>query len=213
MPKKDDEVLVDIGEKVTEAQNFYQKNQNGILLGLGALIVLIGGLVFWKYNKEQKSAEAAIEIYESETAFAQDSFAQAIVGFEEVASSYGGTPSGNIANYYAGVASLQSGKFQEAIDFLEEYKPSNDVMKALKAGVLGDAYAEAGDLDQALSSYTTSANASNNSAVAPHFINKAALLSDKLGDKEASKGFFEMLKKDFPNSQEGKEALQYLARF
>jgi len=212
MPKNDD-VLIDLGEKVSNAQDFYSKNQNVIYIGLAAFVLLVGGLVFWKYNKTQKTAEAAVEIFESENAFAQDSFAKALLGFDEIASEYGGTPSGNLANYYAGVSSLQSGKYEDAISYLEEYDASGDIMKAMKNGVLGDAYAESGDLETALEKYTMSSNATSNTSIAPYFMNKAALLADKLGNKESSKSLFEKLKSSFPNSQEAKEASQYLARY
>jgi hypothetical protein len=48
-------------------------------------------------------------------------------GFIKIADEYG-TDAGNLANYYAGMAYLNTGKYNEAIDYLNKFK-SDDIFK------------------------------------------------------------------------------------
>jgi hypothetical protein len=45
---------------------------------------------------------------------------------------YSGTDAGNLANYYAGIAYLNTGKYTEAIDYLSKFKSDDIVLSALQ---------------------------------------------------------------------------------
>jgi hypothetical protein len=63
-------------------------------------------------------------------------------GFIKIADEYSGTDAGNLANYYAGMAYLNTGKYNEAIDYLNKFKSDDIVLSGLATGAIGDAYAE-----------------------------------------------------------------------
>src|SRR3954462_1937949 len=98
---------------VDRARDFWTRNGRKILIACGTIIVLGAAYLGYKYlikaPKEQKAAEA---MWKAQDYFAQDSLNKALSGdgqypgFEKVISQYGGTASGELANYYAGVAAL-----------------------------------------------------------------------------------------------------------
>jgi hypothetical protein len=58
-------------------------------------------------------------------------------GFIKIADEYSGTDAGNLANYYAGMAYLNTGKYTEAIDYLSEFKSEDIVLSGLAKGNWG----------------------------------------------------------------------------
>lgn len=49
---------------------------------------------------------------------------------------------GNLANYYAGIAYLNTGKYDEAIASLGKFSSKDIMLSALAKGAIGDAYSE-----------------------------------------------------------------------
>jgi TolA-binding protein len=62
-------------------------------------------------------------------------------GFIKIADEYSGTDAGNLANYYAGMAYLNTGKYNEAIDYLNK-QIRRYSFKWFGNWCNGDAYAE-----------------------------------------------------------------------
>ncbi len=56
----------------------------------------------------------------------------------DIADKYSGTDSGNLANYYAGIAYLNTGKYTEAIEYLGKFKSDDVILSALAKGAIGD---------------------------------------------------------------------------
>jgi tetratricopeptide (TPR) repeat protein len=67
-----------------------------------------------------------------------------------------GTDAGNL-NYYAGMAYLNTGKYNEAIDYLNKFKSDDIVLSGLATGAIGDAYAEDNKPEEALKNYVKAA--------------------------------------------------------
>jgi hypothetical protein len=56
-------------------------------------------------------------------------------GFIKIADEYSGTDAGNLANYYAGMAYLNTGKYNEAIDYLIQIN-DDIVLSGLATGAI-----------------------------------------------------------------------------
>ncbi|MBK9149955.1 MAG: tetratricopeptide repeat protein [Saprospiraceae bacterium] len=206
--------------KIT-SEEFLEENQKTISYVTGA-IALIALLYFgYKYlyiAPREKSAVAAI--YKAETQFAQDSFALALEnpgggfeGFLDIINNYSGTKTANLAKYYAGICYLNLGKYQEAVDYLEDYSAKDEVTSITKAGALGDAYAELGNNDKALSHYKKAVSGKANDVLTPYYLNKLAMWHYAQGQEKEALEYFQKIKKDFPESQESREAEKYIERF
>lgn len=214
-----EETLVDMVEAQEVAQDFFEANQKTILSVLAAIVLIVGGYMAYSLGVKGPNEKAAqMAIYKAQEQFARDSFALALEnpgggfdGFLDIIDSYGSTKAGNLAKYYAGVSYLNLGRYPEAIDYLNSYSAKDEVTPIMKAGALGDAYAENGDLDQALSQYKKAANAENNEFLTPYYLYKYAILSKKQGNTSDAAAAFERIQKEYPDSSEASEAERYAA--
>ncbi len=217
---QEDEILVDITEVRDQAQDFFERNQKTILgVSLG-LILLVGGILAYKFLiKQPKEAEAQEQIQQAIFQFERDSFALALQnpgagyeGFEQLAESYGETDAGNLAKYYAGICNLNLGNFDAAIEYLKDYKAGGMVTPIMKYGAMADAYSELGEYDEALKYYKKATVASDNAFLQAYYLKKLAILQMREGKAEDARASFERLKREFPKSLESSDVDSYLAR-
>ena len=218
--KKQDETLVDIVDAKEKTQDFIDKNQTTIFGVLTAAVLLIGAFFAYKYlYQAPRQQQAMEEISQAQFQFSQDSFALALTnpgngfeGFLDLINSKGGTSSGELANLYAGISHLQLGQFEAAIDYLKDYSPSGSMMPIVKNGVMGDAYSELSQFDDALSYYQKAVSAGDNEMLTPYYLLKLGMLNLKQNNMEASKDAFLKIKEKYPLSQINRDAEKYLSR-
>ena len=216
--KKDDEVLVDLSEVTGQAGDFFERNQNSIMMGALLFVLLVGGyFVYQNMYQKPRQAEAVDQMAEAEYQFSRDSFAQALAnpgngfpGFADIVKNYSGTDAANAALYYSGVSALNMGQFDAAISYLEDFSADGELLPIMKQGTLGDAYSEKGDLEKGLSLYNSAVSAGNNELLTPYYLKKVAMLSQKLGKADAAVKAWERVKVDYPLSNEAREASKYI---
>ncbi|MEO8515728.1 MAG: hypothetical protein ABI426_03245, partial [Flavobacterium sp.] len=150
-------VFSTLDETATKTEDFVARNQKIIISVVAAIaVVLVGYLAYEKFVAAPKQDEAAAEMFQAQQYFQQatdgvssDSLyklslkgAEGKFGFVDIADKYSGTDAGNLANYYAGIAYLNTGKFTEAIDYLSKFKSDDILLSALAKGAIGDAYSQ-----------------------------------------------------------------------
>lgn len=218
--KQSEETLVDLVEVKDSASDFLEDNQKTILGVLAALIILVGGYIFYnQFVQAPKERDAASQMVQAQAMFEKDSFALALtnpgggfMGFLDIIDEFGGTAVANSAQYYAGVSYLQLGQYDAAIDYLSTFDPEGTVLAYTKFGTIGDAYAEKNDFGNALSNYQKAANAGDNEVLASYYLKKVGLLHEKQGQNGEAKAAFEKIKNNYPTSQEGTDIDKYIAR-
>jgi tetratricopeptide (TPR) repeat protein len=219
MAKKDEkEVIVDVDEVYSKSEEFVNDNQNMIMTVVGVIIILVALVYGYKrYYSDPMYHTASVEMFQAEQYFAQDSFNLALngdgnsLGMLDIIEDYGSTKPGNLANYYAGICYLKMGQYEDAISYLNDFSTSS-LAGPMAKGALGDAYAESGDMDNALSAYEEAADMDDNDLTTPIFLFKAGLVAEELGDNDRAVRLFGKLKEDYPDSTEGRDAAKYLAR-
>ncbi|HMS70144.1 MAG TPA: tetratricopeptide repeat protein [Saprospiraceae bacterium] len=216
----EDDEIIDLAEVTHQAQDFYEKYQTLILSVILGLAIAVGGYFVYKFMYMAPKEKAAIEaIYQAENQFAQDSFALALEnpgggfeGFLDIIDNYGGTNTANTAKYYAGICYLNLGKYESAIEQLEDYSPKDKITPAMKFGALGDAYAESGDLDKALSLYAQASETNPNDVITPYYLNKLGMLQFKQGKNDEAMGTLKKIVSEYPASTESREAEKLISR-
>ncbi len=215
--KKEEETLINVVEARDNAQEFFEDNKIAILGGITLLILCIVGFLAYKFAyKAPREKEASNEIIYAERQFAKDSFALALEnpgggysGFLGIIEDYSGTKAANLSKYYAGVSYLNLGRYEEAIDYMKDFSPAGDISPIMKNGVLGDAYSELQDYDNAISYYKKAVN-SDNSYLTPYYCNKLGQLLRSQGSADQAKQYFQKIKDDYPNSNEAGSVEFYL---
>jgi len=201
-------------------EDFIAENQKLLSYVIGGL-ALVAALYFgYKYLFiAPKQKEAVVAMYKAEALFAQDSFATAlentdpnVEGFLDIINNYGGTKAANLSKYYAGICYLNLGKYSEAIDYLNQYSAPDDITAVMKTGALGDAFAENGEKDKALTYYKQAATKIDNELTTPHYLNKLGLLYYSEGKTKEASEQFEKIVNNYPNSAENRDAEKLLAR-
>jgi len=219
--KKATEEVVEVVEtQEQKTGSFLEDNQNTIFGVLVGAVILIGAYMLYKqFFKAPKEKQAIEEMAQAQFQFSQDSFALALTnpgggfeGFSGLASNYGGTTAGNLAELYAGISYLQLGELDAAIEHLKDYSPEGEIGPILKNGLLGDAFAEQNDFDQALSYYKKAVNAGDNQGVTPYYLLKQGMLEMKNQNNSGAKDAFAKLKEKYPLSRFAQDADKYLVR-
>jgi tetratricopeptide (TPR) repeat protein len=213
---------IDVQEVQASSQPIWEKYPNLLFYVLGGIAILIGAWFGYKtlvVEPKQKEAEAAM--WQAQFQFERDSFNMALNdpgggydGFLTLVDKYNGTNAGNAARYYAGVCYLQMGDFDNAIQFMESFKPAGDLLPIMKFGVLGDCYSEKEDYSKALDYYEKAANAGNNDLLSIHYLKKVGLLNEHQGNKEAALKAYKSIKEDFvaTGSADWREIDKYINR-
>jgi TolA-binding protein len=218
---KQDETLVDIVEVKESAQGFIESNQKNIMGGLLGLILLVGGFLAYKHwYKTPREKDASGQMAQAQMQFEKDSFAVALSnpgngakGFLDIAKEYSGTKAGNLANYYAGVSYLHLGQYDSAIEYLENFSAKGDILPATRQSLLGDAYAEKGDLEKAASYYQKAVSAAgDNEFLAAMYLKKVGLLAEKNQNWKGAAEAYNQIKTKYPLSIDGRDIDKYITR-
>ena len=217
--KEKKEGLQTIGQTVSKFEAFLEKN-NKIILAVACVIVVgvVGFMLYNNFIRKPKIKEAAEIMYKAEEYFAIDSFKLALQGdgvfpgFEEIIDEYGSTPSGKLANYYAGVCYMRLGEFETAIDYLKEYS-SNDAMAGpMAVCLIGDANFELGNKAEAVSYYLKAAKKANNDMLSPLFLLKAGETCELMEDFTRALSIYERIDKEYFGSEQQRNIERYIER-
>lgn len=213
------ENLQELENALTKSEQFIEDNQKIILIVVSVVVLsVVAYLGFKKFYVQPKERDAQAQMFMAQNYFEKDSFNLALngdgnyLGFLDIIDEYGITKSANIANYYVGISYLHMGKFEEAIDYLNDFKTDDLLLKPIVNGAKGDAYLELGNKEKALSNYKSAYKANDNNLTAPIYMKKAADLMVGMDKMEDALNLYKKIKADFPKSNEGREADKYIAK-
>jgi len=210
-------VFSKLDETASKTEDWVAKNQK-IIIGLvaGIAVATIGYLAYQKFIEAPKQDEAANEMFVAQQNFqkatdgvASDSLyklalngSEGKFGFVKIADEYSGTDAGNLANYYAGMAYLNTGKFDEAIKYLGNFKSDDLILSALAKGAIGDAYSQKNQQKEALDYYIKAAESNKNDFTTPRFLLKAGKTALTLGQKEDALKYLTDIKENYDAAPE-----------
>lgn len=135
-----------------------------------------------------------------------------MMGFEQVAENYNLTKTGNLANYYAGICYLRTGKFEQAIEWLKKYEGKDEIISSIAIGAIGDANMELNKTDEAIKYYLKAAENSNNTFTTPLYLKKAGFAYELSGNYQKALDMYERLNKEYARSEEAREISREIAR-
>ena len=216
---QDDELIVDVEEVYSKTETFIEDNKNTLIGVVAVLALIIGG--YFGYTSlylAPLQEEAQQEMFMAEKYFAMDSLNKAIngdgvyPGFLQIADDYSSTKAGNLANYYLGISFLKTGQFEAAIEALNNFDSSDEVVGSMALGATGDAYMELGDLNKAASYYKKAADRRDNDFTTPLFLMKAGNTYELLGEYSDAVSAYKLIKDEYKKSAEANEIEKYISR-
>lgn len=162
------EVFSTLDEGASKTEAWVEKNQKPILIFVVVMAMgVLGYLGLQHFIQEPKETEAMNEMFQAQSYYEQALSATAKdslftlsleggngkFGFVGIIENYGGTQAANLANYYAGIAYLNTGKYQEAISHLDNFNADDQIVGPLAKGAIGDAFAQLNQYEDALKYY------------------------------------------------------------
>ncbi|MCB0516436.1 MAG: hypothetical protein R2798_13205 [Chitinophagales bacterium] len=215
-----DTEIVDLEALQGRSEQFFEENKK-LVIGITAAILLVAFVYFYftrVYIPTQEEV-AQKDMFMAQQYFAKDSFNLALngdgnyPGFKEITQDYSSfTNAVNLANYYAGISYLRLKDYDSAIESLGKFKGKDMMVGAMALGALGDAYAEKGDMGNAISYYKKAAAHSDNEFTAPIFLQKAAEALEVEKKYSEALSLQQQLKDKYPNTAQGRDADKYIAR-
>ena len=211
--------IVAVEEALSKSEQFIERNQN-YLIGIVAVIVLLiaGYMGYTRFILEPREQEAREEMYMAEQHFERDSMRLALegdgtnLGFLDIIADYRMTRSANLARYYAGIALLNLGEYEEAIDQLKKFRRRDQLLGAMSLGAIGDAYLQLEDTRNALRYYERAADHQPNSLTTPAFLMKAGMVYEMKGRYDDALEVYQRIKDEYPNTNEGRNIERFIAR-
>ena len=215
MANKTEQVL-EATENINNREAFFMKYKKAILIAVAAIIVVIAGVFLYiSQISGPREEKASTALSKGQTYFNNEMFDQALngdgagyIGFAKIASEYGSTDAGNLANLYAGLCYANLGKWAEAEKSLDAFSSKGDQMISPAAeAALGDAYAHLNKLDDAVSAFKKAASMADskadddtNNSLSPVFLIKAGEILESQNKKADALSIYQDVKKKYVNS-------------
>jgi len=215
---------------IAHGANLFEKNKKIISIVLGGIVVIVLGLFFYNqfvYKPADLKSQEALWHGEYQLLNEQN-YTSAImgdsIGFDELqgkiiydgnglkkaAEEYGGYSGGNIAQYELGIAYLNNGQYQEAINALEQVSFEDEMISSITFGAMGDAYVELGQFTSASENYEKAYNNSKNDLTAPIYMLKAAYAKETENKYEDAVKIYQELMDKYPFAPEVNKAKKYI---
>jgi TolA-binding protein len=207
-----------LAARLAESEDFVRNNRS-LLLGILAVVILavVGGFGYYTWRNQQDS-KAQASMFRAVNNWEADSLNKAIKGdgkapgLTTVANEYGNTKAGNLANFYAGVASLKKGDYKAALDYLEDFSSDDYLVQSRAYSLMGDAQLELNKPKEAADLYAKAAEHNANEFVSPGYLLKEGTARELAKDDEGAIKAYDRIITDYPTAQEVAEARQYKAK-
>lgn len=221
------EVFNTLDEGASRTEAWVEKNQKMLLGVIGVIAVcVLGYFLYQKFIQEPKETEAMNEMFQAQnyweqalTEPAKDSLynlslqgGEGKYGFIDIIDNYKGTKAANLAQYYAGMAYLNTNRYKDAIAQLDKFKSDDDMLAPLAKGAIGDAFAQLGQNEDALKYYEEAAKMRTNDFTTPRFLLKAGIAAMSVNNNDKALSHFKKVADDYPKSPEAAKAEIYTGR-
>lgn len=196
-------------------EEWFEKNKNMITTIGGGIVIVIGLFFFGKYYLKTQNIDAQNEMFQAVYYFEADSLTKALngdginKGLIEISDDYGMSQAGKLAGYYTGVCYLKLGKFDEAIDYLDRFSANDVLVQARAYSLIGDAYMEKNDYNNAISYYEKAAKHQPTKQFTPDYLMKLGLANELNKDFSAAAKAYSTIVDEYPNSQKVNDAKKY----
>jgi tetratricopeptide (TPR) repeat protein len=225
---KTEDQFAKIEKTLSITEQYVENNQKNLIRIVAVIIgVIVLFMGYWNYYLPLQEKNTQKDMYMAEIYFQKDSFNIALngdrqkAGFLNAANKYSGiswlfdlgaTKAGGLANLYAGLSHLNTGDFESAIKYFNDFSSDDIIFSSLALGCTGDAYMELGDTEKALSYYKDAVSNSANELTAPRYMLKQAMIHEGNGDYADALALYKGIEENYKTSREGNGIEKYIAR-
>lgn len=207
-----------LAEQLQGAETWMERHPKTVVGVAVAIALVVGGYFGFQYYKDNQNAEAQQEMFQAVYYFEADSLDLALngdgnnLGFRDIVQEYKFTDAANLANYYAGVAYLKQGKWELARLYLNDFSSDDLLVQARAYSLIGDAYMEEQNFDEAARFYSKAAEYKPNKYFTPAYLMKAALAFEKNNQNDKAVEAYDKIIQKYWDSAEYQNARKYKTR-
>jgi predicted negative regulator of RcsB-dependent stress response len=202
-------------KELGKAEGFLKSNQKVLTYVGGAILALVIGVLAYNYYTKSQDEEAQKSLFTAVNAWESDSLAKALKGdganegLIDIADNYGSSDAGNLARFYAGVALLKQGKYDDAIERLKSFSSSDLLLQGRAYSLIGDAYLEKKNAEEAISYYKKAVDYKANKSFTPIYLMKLASAQEVAKDLKGAVETYTSIIEKYPTSGEVTNAKKY----
>ena len=203
-----------LAARLVESEEFVRRNRNLLIGLLVAVVAVVAGAFAWNYYRTSQNEQAQNAVFKAVQYWEADSLSKAAKGdgkhpgLSKVANEYSGTKAGNLAHFYAGVAALKEGKFQDAYNHLDKFSSDDYLVQARAYALMGDAKLELNQPKEAAELYAKAADHNANEQFSPGYLLKQGVALETAKDPAGARKAYERLTTDYATAPEAAEARQ-----
>lgn len=183
------------------------------VFAVGGIAVLLIGYFAYKafiYNPENEKSKDSW--YIALNYAIADSVDLAIDEAQRGVKKYDGKIGGEINQYILARVLMEKGEFKKALKELEGVKLNDTFLSMSVISLQGDCNSELGDYKKAKDFYLKAAKSSINDFSTPMNLFKAAMVSEKLGQKKEAFDLYTRIKDEYPDYGNQKAIEKYISR-
>jgi TolA-binding protein len=201
-----------LANEIGKVQHTIEKNKNIFTYVGGGLLLAALAFVGYKWYAGQQDTEGQAALFPLVAKFEADSTKNLAKDLVKIADEYGMSKAGNLAHFYAGVASLKEGKYDQAIEQLKGFASSDLLVQARAYALLGDAYSEKKDYAEAAEFYKKAAEYKPNKFFTPNYLIKLATAYEAAKENDKALEAYSTIVEKYEDSQEAAQAKKYKSK-
>ncbi|MDH6251743.1 tetratricopeptide (TPR) repeat protein [Chryseobacterium sp. H1D6B] len=205
------EFFKDLDREALNTERFLEKYSKPLGITFGVLILgVLGFFAYQQFIVAPKNVEAVKTFLAAQKNLTEGKDKEALggksaanPGFLGTYNDYSSTKIGKLSAYSAGLLKFKEGKFQEALDLLDNFSSDDKTLMAMKYGAMADAKSGLNKNDEALSLLDKAAAASDDPYTTYYFTRKAGILALGLKKNADAKKYFSAIDEKYQDYDNG----------
>ncbi|MEX0928829.1 MAG: hypothetical protein WD266_12460 [Balneolales bacterium] len=194
---------------------FMQKNLTTVILGGVAVLLLIGGGIWFYLQGQAKEVEAQELMVHAERMFDQGEYESALygddetftAGFAEIIQDYSRTDAANMARYYAAVSAVRLGENAGALDYIGRFNPPEGILGVGPISLHGVILSNLGQYEEAARRFGQAAEWDLNNTTTPRNLLLAARAAYEAGNNQDALDYLTQIIEEYEGSPAAEQAL------
>lgn len=189
----------ELNENLTSVTEKVQNNQKIIVWCSIAVAAVVAAILVYIYLIHEPGINKANdEIGKADIQLAIGNDSVALAQYMAVADNYG-HDAGNRAALQSACLLYQKGEYEQALNYLDKFSPSESIIGAAAYSLKGDCYVNIDNLDNAVSAYKDAISESDDSPLyTPFFMMKLARVYREQKNYTAEAGIYEEILNNYP---------------
>ena len=199
--------------------DFYEEYQSKIIMGLGAVAIIIVVVVLYTSKVAEDNRMATTQLARVMSLYNSGAYTEAIegrpgtnlMGLSQIVKDYGNTEQGENAKVILGNSHYFLGEYDTALEYYNDYSGGTDLYEAAAFAGMANCYAAKGDFENAADFFKKAASVSASVPMTPEYLLNSGINYIKTSNYKEAETLLQRIKDEFRNSSVASKVDKYLA--